>query len=526
MITFACEAVVAAMRTGRRTIMSRVILVFAFFGMLVWPEIEGQGSAAGGADEKAAAAACQEKPMNLAEDERVASAIRLLEGWIESQMAYRGLPGMSIGIVYDQELIWAKGFGYAHMEQKILATPQTLYRIASISKLFTSTAILQLRDAGKLQLDDSVTKHLPWFQIENPYPDAPVVTIRHLLTHTSGLPRESPFPYFTDFEFPTSEQIRKALPGQQAVYASETRWKYSNLALTLAGEVVAAVSGQAYADYVEKHILEPLGMGSTQVGLPETSRAQLATGYGRRMPDGTRQVRPPSDLRGLAPAGALSSSVEDLARFAALQFRDGPAAGKQILKGSTLREMHRVHWLQSDWKSGWGLGFHVLHTEDRDLVGHGGWLAGYQSAFYTSPREKIAVIALINADDGRPYPGTPESVIDRAFQWVAPAITKAVSPELTPDKPRPEWQTYVGKYRNPWGDAQVLIRDGKLIMINPIDQDPAGTAATLQPVGEHAFRIEGGSPFGPHGERVVFELGQDGKVSRVKVGENYTYPEK
>jgi CubicO group peptidase (beta-lactamase class C family) len=90
----------------------------------------------------------------------VASNIDLLSAWIEAQMAYNGQPGISIGVVYDQELLWARGFGYANVEQKIAAMPQTIYRIASITKLFTSTAILQLRDAGKLQLDDPITRHL------------------------------------------------------------------------------------------------------------------------------------------------------------------------------------------------------------------------------------------------------------------------------------------------------------------------------------------------------------------------------
>src|SRR5262249_8558685 len=153
-----------------------------------------------------------------------------------------------------------------------------------------------------------------------------------------------------------------------------------NLALALAGEVVAAVSGEPYEEYVQKHIFDPLGMDSTSVGVPDRHRSRLATGYGRRMPDGRREVRPFTEARGITPAAGLSSTVEDLARLLALEMRDGPAGGKQILRGSTLREMHRVHWLQPDWKSGWGLGFSVVHTGDRDLVGHGGWVAGYQTA--------------------------------------------------------------------------------------------------------------------------------------------------
>lgn len=159
----------------------------------------------------------------IAQNPEVAGNIKLLEAWIEAQMAYRNLPGMSVGVVYDSQLIWARGFGYADVEQKIPATPATIYRMASVTKTFTATAIMQLRDAGKLSLDDPVVKHLPWFKIKSWFNDAPAITIRHLLTHTSGLPSEAAYPYWTDFIFPTLEQIKEALPNQEAVFAPETR---------------------------------------------------------------------------------------------------------------------------------------------------------------------------------------------------------------------------------------------------------------------------------------------------------------
>src|SRR5262249_20064145 len=143
-----------------------------------------------------------------------------------------------------------------------------------------------------------------------------------------------------------------------------TRWKYSNLGLAIAGEIVEAVSGEPFAEYISKHIFAPLDMKSSAVGVPESLRDRLAVGYGRRMPDGKRELRPFTDARGINPAAGLSSCVEDLARLASLQFRDGPAEGKQILKGTTLKEMHRVQWLLPDWKGGRGLGWQIVHRED------------------------------------------------------------------------------------------------------------------------------------------------------------------
>ncbi len=114
--------------------------------------------------------------------------------------------------------------------------------------------------------------------------------------------------------------------------------------------------------------------------------------------------------------------MEDLARFASLQLRDGPAGGSQILKGTTLREMHRVQWLSPDWQRGWGLGFRIQHTPERDLIAHGGALAGYRTVVSISPKEKIGVIVLTNADDVAPHAGISGVAAQRIFQWVVPAV--------------------------------------------------------------------------------------------------------
>ena len=125
----------------------------------------------------------------LREHADLAPKIALLEQWIEAQRTYRGIPGLSIAVVHDQEIVWSRGFGVADLTTKAPVTPGTVFRIASITKTFTATAVMLLRDRGKLRLDDPVSAHLPWFTYKNRHTDGPVVTIRQLLTHTSGLPR-------------------------------------------------------------------------------------------------------------------------------------------------------------------------------------------------------------------------------------------------------------------------------------------------------------------------------------------------
>ncbi len=452
----------------------------------------------------------------LADKDEVASAIRLWQAWIESQMAYRGQPGLSVGIVYDQELIWSRGFGFRDLQAKLSATPQTDYRIASITKLFTASAVLQLRDAGKLQLDDPVVKYLPWFKLREGTEASPVITIRHLLTHTSGLPRESDFPYWSDANFPTREQMIDMLHNQEAAYSAETRWKYSNLAVALAGEVVSAVSGEPYEGYVEKHILAPLGMNSTSFPDAPGRDSQLAAAYGRRMPDGSRRDRPFMNTKGITPAAGLSSNVEDLSRFVMLQFRDGRAGDKQILKGSTLKEMHRLQWIEPDWQSGQGLGFAIDRIGTRTIVGHGGALAGYRTNISFSAEEKLGVIVLTNSDDGDPF-----SYAREFYELVAPAIAKAVAPAAKLAPVDPAWNHYIGLYRSPWSDFQVLIVNHELVMINPQAQNLKHSMLTLTPAGPNTFKISGENGGANVGELLVFEIGADGKVSRIKIGSNY-----
>jgi CubicO group peptidase (beta-lactamase class C family) len=455
---------------------------------------------------------------NLAADPGVAAAIDLLSAWIESQMAYLGLPGLSIGIVHDQILVWARGFGHADVDRREPATPDTLYRIASVTKLFTSTAILKLRDAGKLRLDDPLGGHLPWFCIGRSEKDAAPITIRHLLTHTAGLPREAGSPYWSDGKFPSPEEIRERLPELQTVLPVGTEWKYSNLGLTLAGEVVAAASGRAYAEYITEEILAPLGMRGTSVLTPAPGQPGLATGYTRRLPSAPRQPAPFTDGRGITAAANMTTCVSDLARFAMLQFRDGPAGGAQVLHGSTLREMHRVHWIEPDWAAGWGLGFRITREKGATYVGHSGRLRGFRTLFHLCPADKIGVIVMINADDGN-----PPVFAEKAFDWVAPAIRRVVNPPEAAG-PAPGWQRYAGKYRSPWADAQVLVVDGALAMIDPSQPDPLAAVGRLRPVADHTFRLETKDGYAANAELVVFELDADGHVTRVKVGDNFLMP--
>jgi len=448
-------------------------------------------------------------PHPLAANADVAASIRLFERWLDGQMTYRGLPGVAVGVIQGNDLVWSRGFGFADTAQRTPVTPQTKFRMASHTKLFTATAILHLRDAGKLRLDDPVSRHLPWFQVKPGAADDPPITIEHLITHSSGLPREAASPYWNTFEFPSYEQVRQAVVNQQAAYSPEVRWKYSNLAFTLAGMVVEAASGEPWAQYVEKHILKPLGMNNTSI---DKQVADLATGYGRRMPDGSRMKMAFMDTKGIAPAAGLTSTVEDMARFVSAQFHQGKAG--PLLSGATLREMHRVRVLENNWTRGNGLGFAVSRINGKTYVGHGGSLAGYKTHTYIDLEMRTGVVVLTNGDDSR-----PSHIAEKLMQTAGEAVAKAAQPVSKAPMWDPAWSRFAGLYRTIWGDSEVVELNQRLVLVDPTVDDPA-EHQQLTPVGGGVFRLEGRTGGSAVGELVRFEE-RDGRVTRMRIAESY-----
>ncbi len=425
-------------------------------------------------------------------------------------MAYRGLPGVAVGVVHDQELVWAKGYGYADIEKKTAITPTTNFRMASHSKLFTATAVMQLRDQGKLRLDDPVVKYLPWFQPKPAEADDPPITIEELLTHSSGLPREAG-PHWTTQQFPSADDVKRYVLSHSAPYPPEVRWKYSNLALTIAGMVVEAVSGENFNDYIARHIFVPLGMtGSSMDRDVET----LAAGYGRRMPDGTRQKVGFIDSRAMSPATGVTSNIEDMARFVSLQFRKGKPGGAQILSTGALREMHRVRRLENDWTRGNAIGFAVNRDKDKVYIGHGGSYPGYKTHTYIELAGKVGVIVLTNGDDS-----LPNDIAMKLMQTVGEAAAKAGAAIPLQTEWDPRWTRFSGLYRSRGADVEVVALNRKLVLIDPTATNIA--QSTLTPLGNDRFRLDapgGGSPVG----EVVRFLEAGGKVTRLFVGDSYS----
>jgi CubicO group peptidase (beta-lactamase class C family) len=450
----------------------------------------------------------------VAQHPRVKQTLNLLQVWLDAQRAYQQIPGVSAAVVYDQQLLWSAGFGYADVSRKTPATPSTIYSICSISKLFTSIGVMQLRDEGKLRIDDPVARYIPWFKIKRSDPLGPEITIEGLLTHSSGLPRESDFPYWTgpEFAFPTSEQVKERLASQETLYPAETYFQYSNLGLTLAGELIASVSGEPYEAYVGKRILQPLGLKSTTPEIPEKERGgRLATGYSALLRDGTRVAVPFFMARGIAPAAGYASSAEDLARFASWQFRVlERKGGEEVLRSNTLREMHRVHWVDPDLETMWGLGFSVSKSEGKVFVGHGGSCPGFRTELLLKTDEKLATIFMANAQGVN----TGEFV-QQMYRIVAPALKAAGKPATNEaGQPPADLARYTGTYESGFGGEIAIVEweDGLATLFLPT-MEPVKGLTKLKKVGEHTFRrIRKDEALG---ETLVFEVGPEGQVVRV-----------
>jgi CubicO group peptidase (beta-lactamase class C family) len=447
-----------------------------------------------------------------ADHPEVQGALAAVDAWLDGERAYGRVPGMSAGIVLDQDLIWSQGYGYSNLADKVPADNNTIYSICSISKLFTSIGVMQLRDEGKLNLSDKVADHLEWYELEQVH-DGGAVDIEGILTHSSGLPREASEYYWNEpeFGFPTRQEMIDGLVDLETLYPARTWFQYSNLGLSLAGEIVAARSEQDYGQYIQDNILTPLAMGDTRSHFPaELHGKQLAIGYTGLDRSGERVPVPPFFTRGVTPAAGFTSTVRDLAKFASWQFRLLEKGGEEVLDSNTLREMHRVHWIGPDWKNTWGIGFAVRQAEggNYSLIGHGGGCPGYITQFIMAPKYKLGVIVLTNAGDG-PSGRLASGIMKTLVRTLAKAEAPAASPAM-------DFNRYEGNFSaQPWGGESAVRQWGnQLAVIDIPSTDLSGSVTRLKHVeGDTFVRL---TDEGEERESWEFELGADGKAATIR----------
>jgi len=424
------------------------------------------------------------------------------------------LPGAAAGVVVGDRLVWSGGYGFADVAGRRAPDARTLYRIASITKTFTATAILQLRDEGRLHLDDPVVAHLPELNASGTGV-GPIgsVTIRRLLTHESGLVGDPPGTDWTlrRYEGDVAANLARAAEIGTMV-PPNTQQKYSNLGYQFLGEIVARVSGRSFPDYLHANVLGPLGLTSTSFEpLLGELADRCAVGYNPRwMSDQLDEARP---IPPVSAEGGLWSCVEDLAAWIAANLREdgGDRGDGQVLAGRTLREMHRPRYLGDEtWTEAFCIGWYAQRRDGVSWIQHSGGLPGFVTNVCFDRTAKVGAIALLNGE------GRASDLAMTIGSIALEAATKAVVP-AEPPQPTPDaYRGLLGLY----GDAddgllfRVEWRDGALALVDPAEPD---WRPTLEP-GPAPDRFVVSAGWRESGEETVFERRADGRVVSMTIG--------
>ena len=438
-------------------------------------------------------------------------------------VAEHNLPGVVVGVVDgsepDDALAWSQAFGWgggptsADGNYRPLDA-DTLFRVASITKTFTATAIVQLRDEGKLRLDDPLVKHVPEFgAVENPFGPIEDVTLRRIASHSSGLMGEPPTDHWVTLRFPSREEWLASLPRVKIAIPPGSAFKYSNLGYTLLGEVIERASGQPYAEYMREAIFEPLGMASSTYELTDELRPRAASGHMPHPFEDAGEVAPPSPLAGMEAAGQLWTTVRDLSRWISVHFRTDvrERGGLQILAGPSMFEMQQACFVEPGWVGGYGFGWRINRCGDRVYHGHGGSVPGYRSQIFFDAALQVGLVVLI---DGV---GAVDQIALELMETLTSqvAAAEAARPSAPPRPTPPEYRRFLGLYRMlRVGDAPTRIeyRGGLLhLKDGPSSPFPGAPPVVLEPTDQPlVFMVRNGRYAG---EPLTFGLDDDGSVT-------------
>ncbi len=403
-----------------------------------------------------------------------------IDAYVEQQMHRLKMPGVSLAIVEGDKIVHLRGFGQARPDGEA-PTPQTPFFIGSLTKSFTALAVMQLVEAGKIDLDAPVQRYLPWFRVADPQASAQM-TVRHLLNQTSGLPTSSGEITLADFDNRpgATERQARALATLVLTRPVGSAFEYSNSNYNLLGLIIEAASGEPYADYIQEHIFTPLDMSHSYTSQAMVKQNGLAVGhqYWFAIPFAAPNMPIP---HGSLPGGMLISSAEDMARYLIAHLNGGRYGDVQILSGAGIAELHRG---EADFSfkgislGQYGMGWYVDKIDQTKLVWHSGILPHFYAYMALLPEQKKGVVLLFNAD----------------HHWMSPVLTEVgtgVAALLAGDQPQPAPVPFVGMI--PW-----ILRGQLLIPILQI----AGAIATLRLLrswrGDPERRPRGGRAWGLH----------------------------
>lgn len=384
---------------------------------------------------------------------------------ISHEMSKNAVTGLSIALVDDQRIVWAAGFGFADKERGQMARPETIYRVGSISKLFTATAAMQLVELKKLDLDLPLQKYLPGFSIRTRYEETGPITVRNLMTHHSGLPRDVSKGMFSAAPL-SSAQFLEQVKRIDVDYPPNLVFSYSNLGFTLLGHTIQSLGGLPFEDHMRVSVLGPLGMHTATFEAGPTASELMSKAYRRGKP---AEEAPLRDI----PAAGLNASVLDLSRFLSMVFANGKSGDHQLLRPHSVSEMlHTQNMavpLDLNFHSGLGWMLSTLGASAIENAGpvahHAGATLIFRSQMYALPEQKLGVVVLANSS-------TAAQVVDRiAAETLTLAleakagITQPLRPKILPADPAwaiEQLRPYVGDYTTVAGYVRLRLDGHKL----------------------------------------------------------------
>ena len=433
-----------------------------------------------------------------------------LDGVMTASLRDKHVAGATVAVVKDGALFFAKGYGYADVDTRAPVDPaRTLFRIGSVSKLFTWTAVMQLVEQGKLDLDADVNRYID-FKIPATYPQP--ITLRHIMTHTPGF-EEDGRDLFTDDStrmIPMARWLATHMPGR--VRPPGTYASYSNYATALAGYIVQRVSGMPWDDYIEQRILMPLAMAhtTTRQPLPAAFHADMSRGY--HWGDGAFVPKKFEIVNGAAPAGSIGASATDMATFMLAHLNNGVIGGQRILADSTAERMHARAFGHDPRLPGFALGFYEQSSHGLRIIGHVGDTRWFHSDLTLIPSERVGVFVSYNTDTGGAlsFGAFVTQFLDHYYPTPPPAHV-ASTPEAAAQAARiageyafnrrsyTTFQRAIGLA----GDIRISADSGRLLLHSPLGDQrlvPAGPLLYREELGDNlvAFKADsaGGVRYG------------------------------
>lgn len=436
------------------------------------------------------------------------AALDYIPNWLGFQMRQSEQPGCAIAIAQRGRIVLDRAFGHADLAKGEMLTPRHRFRVASHSKSFTASGIMTLREAGRLRLDDPVGQYVGGL-----HKAVARTTIAQLLSHSAGLMRDGTDSghWLDRRRFPVIEQIREDLGAGTAIEAN-TRFKYSNYGYGLAGLVIEAITGESYAAWIKREIVEKAGLAETEPDVPLARGVKLARGHSGKLPLGRRVIFP-----GEAPTNALTaatgfvSTAADLARFFAQLM---PTARKSVISVASRREMIRPQWREphSSLERHYGLGIISGRLGDWDWFGHSGGFQGYITRTVALPGQDLTVSVLTNAADGLAHPWL-EGVVH---------ILRCFARNGAPARRVSGW---TGRWWTVWGAVDLLPAGDKVFVTAPALLNPLMDASELAVTGRDKGRIALAGGFASHGEPVRRVRNKAGRVVELWLAGGKLVPE-